>query len=349
MRANIQHQYIERETSVVKDERIFGHRMINFIYSDVRENSRALFRALTSARITGFLAYFYYDCTLGARFTGMRGLFNTLGVDLSECVDAPRFLDTPRKMFERKIRYWDTRPMPDDPRAIASPSDSRMLIGSFSRDSRLFLKNKFFSYDELLGTNKATWLNAFEDGDFAVFRLTPEKYHYNHAPVAGKVLDIYEIDGVYHSCNPEAVITMATPFSKNKRVVTIIDTDVLEGTRVGLVAMVEVVALLIGDIEQAYSEHRYNYPQWVTRGIFLRKGQPKSLYRPGSSTNVLIFQKGRMEFCDDLVENMQRQEAQSIFTDGFGRSMVETEVKVRSRIGIALESNLPLGGVFYGR
>jgi phosphatidylserine decarboxylase len=349
MRANIKHQYIERETSAPRDERIFGHRMINFIYSDVRENAQTLFKALTSARITGFLAYFYYDCSLATRFTGMRGLFCALGVDLKECVDAPRLLDTPRKMFERKIRYWDTRPMPDDAGAIVSPADSRMLIGSFSRDSRLFLKDKFFDYDELLGADKATWLSAFEGGDFAVFRLTPEKYHYNHAPVAGKVLDIYEIDGVYHSCNPEAVITMATPFSKNKRVVTIIDTDVPGGTRAGLVAMVEVVALLIGDIVQCYSEHRYNYPQWVTRGTFLRKGRPKSLYRPGSSTNVLIFQKGRMEFCADLVENMHRQGVRSIFTNGFGASMVETEVKVRSSIGTALKSLSPVGGVFYGR
>jgi phosphatidylserine decarboxylase len=43
---------------------------------------------------------------------------------------------------------------------------------------------------------------------------------------------------------------MVRPYSKNKRVVTIIDTDVEGGTGIGLVAMIEVVALMIGDIVQ---------------------------------------------------------------------------------------------------
>jgi phosphatidylserine decarboxylase len=241
-------------------------------------------------------------------------------------------------VFERRIKYWEARPMPEDVRAIVSPSDARILIGSFCETSRVFLKDKFFDYEELLGVDKPTWLDAFRGGEFAVFRLTPDKYHYNHVPVTGKVLDIYQIQGAYHSCNPEAVITIATPFSKNKRVVTIIDTDVEGGTHAGLVALVEVVALLIGDIVQCYSEHRYNYPQWVTKGMVLKKGRPKSLYRPGSSTNVLIFQKNRVEFCDDLLRNMHHAGARSIFSSGFGESIVETDVKVRSEIAAAVET-----------
>ena len=98
------HQYIERETGRVRDERLMRHRMVRFIYSDVRENAGAVFRALTSARVTSMLAYFHYDCALGSRLTGTRTLFKALGVDLSECVDAPQFLDTARKIFERRIK-----------------------------------------------------------------------------------------------------------------------------------------------------------------------------------------------------------------------------------------------------
>ena len=67
--------------------------------------------------------------------------------------------------------------------------------------------SKFFTFEELLSRDKGEWLRAFEGGDFAVFRLTPEKYHYNHTPVAGRVVDFYAIDGAYHSCNPGAVMT----------------------------------------------------------------------------------------------------------------------------------------------
>ena len=70
--------------------------------------------------------------------------------------------------------------------------------------------------------------------------------------------------------------------------------------------------------------------------MFLAKGQPKSLYRPGSSTDVLLFQKGRARFSGDLLQNTLRQDVQSRFSQGFGRSMVETEVLVREQIGRAL-------------
>jgi phosphatidylserine decarboxylase len=67
--------------------------------------------------------------------------------------------------------------------------------------------------------------------------------------------------------------------------------------------------------------------------MFIKKGVPKSLFRPGSSTVVLIFQKDRVRFADDIAANMSYPDAQSIFSLGFGKSLVETDVRVRSYIG----------------
>jgi phosphatidylserine decarboxylase len=75
--------------------------------------------------------------------------------------------------------------------------------------------------------------------------------------------------------------------------------------------------------------------------MFLLKGQPKSLYRPGSSTDVLVFQKGRVNFCEDLIANMYHQGAQSRYSKGFGMPLVETDVKVRSLIGRATSVGCP--------
>lgn len=231
--------------------------------------------------------------------------------------------------------------MEDDPAAVVSPADARALVGSCSETSSLFVKQKFFRYEELLGGGTSPWLEAFRGGDFAVFRLTPDKYHWNHTPVAGVVRDHYAISGAYHACNPAAVVVEVTPYDKNQRVVTIIDTDVPGGTGVGLVAMVEVVALMIGDIVQAYCETRYATPQPLEPGRFLKKGQPKSLYRPGSSTDVLLFQPGRVAFAQDLLANRQRPGVQSRFSLGFQTPLVETELSVRSTIG---RSVAPGGG-----
>lgn len=330
------HQYIERENGAVRTEKLFSDRLINLLYHQVRENAPLLFRLLTGAQMSRLLGHINFDAHLAGGFNERRRFLAESGVNLYECLHTPPFFDTPRKVFERKIRYWMCRPMPDNPRTVVSPADARVLVGSFRESSLLYLKEKFFAFEEFFGTDKSEWLRAFSGGDFAVFRLTPDKYHYNHTPVAGIVKDIYEVAGGYHSCNPGAVVQIVTPYSKNKRVVTIIDTDVPGGTGVGLVAMIEVVALMIGDIVQAYSTDGYSQPQAVLPGLFLKKGEPKSLYRPGSSTDVLIFQEGRIHFAGDLVSNMHNPHAHSRFSLGFGRPLVETDVKVRSLLATAI-------------
>jgi len=46
-----------------------------------------------------------------------------------------------------------------------------------------------------------------------------------------------------HTYHPAATVALAMPLSKHRRIVTIIDTDVAYSSGVGLVAMIEVVAL----------------------------------------------------------------------------------------------------------
>lgn len=332
------HQYIDRRTGDVRTEPLFSDALVRWLYSDLRENAPALYRLALSARVSAALGALNYDLPLGGALSGSLKFLRAGGVNLDECLELPSSLDTARKIFERKIRYWECRPLPVEENLIVSPADARLLAGSLDQTSALFLKGKFFDFEELLGHEKRQWLAAFATGDFAVFRLTPDKYHYNHTPVAGVVKDFYEVRGRYHACNPSAVVTEVTPFSKNTRTVTVIDTDVEGGTRAGLVAMIEVTALMIGEVVQCYSREQYDAPQPMEIGMFIERGCPKSLYRPGSSTDVLLFERGRIAFDHDLLKNLNRPDAQSRFSLGFGRPLVETEVAVRSRIATAKET-----------
>jgi phosphatidylserine decarboxylase len=332
----MRHHYIDRCSGEIRCERLLGDGLVRLLYSRVREQSPKLFHALTSARASSWLAHINYDSMLSQRLSGKGRFLRSLGVDPDELLDPAEKLNTPRKVFERRIRYEDCRPLAGA-RRVASPADSRVLVGSLQNSSALYLKEKFFSYKELLGETKTRWLGAFNGGDYAVFRLTPEKYHYNHVPVSGRVVDHYEIEGAHHSCNPGAVVSLVTPFSKNRRSVTIIDSDTRGGSRMGLVAMIEVVALMIGEIMQCYSQEGYDHPQPMIPGMMLNKGQPKSLFRPGSSTVVLLFQPSRIGFSQDLVMNQLRSGIPSRFSAGFGRSLVETEVLVRSSVARALD------------
>ena len=327
------HQYIDRDTGRICSERPLADGIINYLYAKEREDAGIVFRLLGSPWLSTLLGWVNYDLALGRSIPYLRRFLRECSVDMTECLEGQRGFRSARALFERQIRYWHRRPMADDRSAIVSPADSRVLVGSLAQSSWLFLKGKFFEPGELVGAGKQEWAAAFRDGDSVICRLTPDKYHYNHSPVAGVVRDFYETDGGYQSCNPGAVITLASPYSKNKRTVTVIDTDVDRGTGVGIVAMVEVVALMIGDIVQCYSRHAYDQPGAITPGMFLEKGCPKSLFRPGSSTTVLLFQKDRIEFCDDLIRNLKRSDIASRYSQGLGVPLVETDIKVRATIG----------------
>ncbi|WP_027358141.1 phosphatidylserine decarboxylase [Desulforegula conservatrix] len=331
---NYHHYYIDRHTGGAVMEKLAADAIVRFLYSPVREKSEKMFRMITSPGYSDFIAKFNYDFPfLGRRQAGQ--MAKKLGIDLPECLEDPGYFDSARKLFERKIRYCETRPMPENHDSIVSPADSRVITGSLLETEDIFIKDKFFTVGELMG--KSIWAERFADGDFAVFRLTPDKYHYNHMPVSGRILDFYEIDGGFHSCNPCAIVSMVTPYSKNRRFVTLIDTDVEAGSGVGIVAMIEVVALMIGDVVQCYSEEGYDSPTPVTSGLYVKKGCPKSLFRPGSSTDILLFEKGRIRFSDDIIANLFRPGVQSRFSIGFRQPLVETDVRVRSEIAVAIK------------
>ena len=95
---------------------------------------------------------------------------------------------------------------------------------------------------------------------------------------------------------------------------------------------------------QADAGIRYDDPVLAGTGMFLEKGVPKSLFRPGSSTVVLLFEKARVSFDQDIVANMSSGDGISIYSQGFGKSLLETDVKVRSLIGYARRA----GNVNYG-
>ena len=337
------HQYIERFSGRICNEPLFGDRIVHWLYHPLREKAPQLFKLLTGARTTQLLGFFNYDLALASRVLGNRRFFKEAGVAPDECLDPVESLNTARKVFERKIRYQRCRPMPEDPRSVVSPADARVIVGALEEVAALQIKGKFFAFEELLGADKRQWLDSFRGGDFALFRLTPDKYHYNHTPVAGRVVDFYGIDGSYHSCNPQAIIAEATPFSKNRRVVTIFDTDVAGGSGVGKVAMLEVVALMIGGIDQCYSSRSYDDPQPLKVGMFVERGRPKSLYRPGSSTDVLLFEAGRIDFAADLLNNRSRHDVRSRFTAGFQKPLVETDIQVRSLLASAANPHVPPG------
>jgi phosphatidylserine decarboxylase len=334
--STVTHQFVCRESGEAKDERLLSDRHIRWLYSDVRESAPRVFRWLThSAGANSFLSKINFDRPFRYFGDPLAEILSKAQIDLTELDEALPDRPSWREVFGRKIRYWELRPLPENLQAITSPCDAKALIGSLAPNTRLSIKGKFFDLHDLLGRSKP-WGDRFEGGSWALFRLTPELYHFNHCPVSGVVEDFYDMGSAFHSCNPSASIEMVTPLSKNRRVVTIIDTDCMGGTGIGRVAMIEVTALLIGKVKQVYSSQKYSVPSDVQPGLFLMRGAVKSEFMPGSSSVVLLFEPGRIKFDEDLARNQVREDVVSRFSSGFSCAMVETEVQVRSQIALPL-------------
>lgn len=101
----ISHQYVEREALSIRTEELYWDRLIHFLYSRVREDSPALFRALTGSRTSKVLSFFTYDALLGKKLSRNESFLRRQGIDLQECVEDSQYYNTPRRIFERQIRY----------------------------------------------------------------------------------------------------------------------------------------------------------------------------------------------------------------------------------------------------
>ena len=211
--AELAHQYVVRDSGEVRDERLYWDKAVRFLYSSVRENAPRLFAALTSARVSSFLAFLSYESFVGRSLSGSRRFLAECGIDLTECADDPATLRSLGQIFERQIRYWEKRPMEESAAVVVAPADARMVWGSLRGQVPLLIKGKFFEVEELLGPVRDA--RRFGDGDWAIFRLTPDKYHYDHSPVAGVVTDFAAISGACHACNPSAVVEMVNPYEKS--------------------------------------------------------------------------------------------------------------------------------------
>jgi phosphatidylserine decarboxylase len=332
------HQYIQRHRNTATNEALIADQVIDFLYSTRRDEPGFLLRALASGVVTDALAHWQFDRRFGRNSTTIAHCAHRLMICESELLTRYNEMRTLRDLFERKIRYWDVRPLPQASDVIVSPADGKLLpFRAFESDS-LPIKSRFIRVTELLAhlnpwQSHARSINPISG---AIVRLTPDVYHYTHAPVAGIVRQHAVIEGAFHSCNPTALVRFEGSYALNRRAVTVYDTDVPGGTGVGVVVQIDVAAMMIGQIESRFSTTRYDTPRALAPGDFVPRGAPVSLFRPGSSTSIVLWDGRRAAIGDDLICNSQRTDLSSRFSDWLGRPWVETQVAVRQSISEAV-------------
>jgi phosphatidylserine decarboxylase len=166
-----------------------------------------------------------------------------------------------------------------------------------------YVKGAKFSLSELLEDDALA--GKFKGGGMIISRLCPVDYHRFHFPVAGVPDEARLINGCLYSVSPIALRRNVRYLVQNKRMVTRIDS-----ARFGEVAMLEIGATMVGSIAQLYVENRA-----------VAKGEEKGWFKFGGSCVITLFERGRLRFDDDLVEQ--------------SRNGIETYAKMGERMGVA--------------
>ena len=148
-----------------------------------------------------------------------------------------------------------------------------------------FIKGTRFDLSALLRDDSLA--GRFAHGSMLISRLCPVDYHRFHFPCAGTPGAARLINGPLYSVSPIALRSRASILWENKREITVLRTPAL-----GDVLLLEVGATCVGSIVQTYTP---NTP--------VEKGAEKGRFRFGGSCFITIFEPGKIQFSDDLIEH----------------------------------------------
>lgn len=197
--------------------------------------------------------------------------------------------------FTRRIRPG-RRPIEDDPKAFISPADSKVLVYPIDVDTRLIIKGREYTLDEITGDG--IYAHEFAGGNAFVFRLCMDDYHRYCFPDSGRVISTKKIKGRLHTVSP--ISKEHKIYKENTRIVSVLETD-----NIGKVIYIEVGALLVGKIVDHKAEE-------------FERGQEKGYFEPGGST-IVVITKGNVDVDKDILEQ--------------SNNGIETAVRYGERIG----------------
>lgn len=206
--------------------------------------------------------------------------------------------------FCREIRP-ELRPIDGAQDALIAPCDGLLSAYRIEKGSVIPAKHSAYSISSMLGADPLA--ARFDGGLCLVFRLCVHHYHRYCYPDAGKLLRGGFLPGELHTVRPIALERYPV-FVRNCREYALMETEHL-----GLVAQIEIGALLVGKI--------HNH---VIESCFAR-GQEKGMFLYGGSTVVLLLEPGRV-LLPELAFELSAQE-------------MELPVRMGERIADIIEAN----------
>ena len=273
--------YIDRKSGETRQEKVPSEGMLKWLYSS--PTGKLALNALFKRKMVSMLGGWYMNTHLSAKripdFVDEHAI-NMNDYEISSLKGYSSF----NNFFYRKLKMG-ARPIGEH---VVSPADGKILVFPTLKDvNTFFIKGSEFTLNHFLQNQELS--KKYDEGSMAVVRLAPPDYHRYHFPASGTASESTKINGYYYSVSPLALQKSLEIFCENKREYCTLATE-----EYGDILIVDVGATMVGSIFQTYQ------PGQVS------KGEEKGYFAFGGSTLVLIFEKGKISFDEDLLSNTRK-------------------------------------------
>jgi len=278
-------RYFHRHRSQLETEQVYGEQSLRWAYGN------PLGKLALHALIKRPLFSRWYGARMDRPASAARILpfLETYSLDPAEFADPPESFGSFNEFFYRRLDPA-ARPIDSNPSSVVFPADGRHL--GFQRADQIesvFVKGQAFDLPRLLGDDALA--ERFAAGPLVLSRLCPVDYHRFHFPVAGTAGAPTLINGPLFSVSPISLRQRLACLWENKRVIT-----KLESPAAGTVLIIEIGATCVGSIHQTFEPDTE-----------ISKGAEKGYFAFGGSSVITLFEPGRVQLADDLVEWSSQQ------------------------------------------
>jgi len=208
-------------------------------------------------------------------------------INTSELQSAPEKYKSFNDFFKRKIDLLK-RPVNSDSSVCIAPCDGRALAyHSVNQNTTFKVKRHTFDLKNFL--RNESLINRFSECSLYICRLHLSDYHHFHFPDSGIADESIAIDGHLFTSGPYSLSKFIPFYTENFRVITPFKSE-----NFGDMLICEIGAFTVGSVKQEFLP-----------GEKVKKGDHKGYFEIGGSTIALLFQKGKINFDDDLLSNTE--------------------------------------------
>lgn len=280
---------VDRKTGEKFKEEVYKESAIQILYGDSWASSMLRPWLLPLLTKWPFFSTFYGHLQKhSTSIKKIRPFIKKFNIDKTEFLEPVHHFRSFNDFFIRKLKP-EVRPLNPNPSVAIIPADGRYYFyENIESCDGFVVKGQKFNLATLLGSENLA--QQFREGSMMMARLCPTDYHRFHFPCDCTPGPTRVINGRLLSVNPLAIKKNIQIFAENKRTVCELKT-----VSFGKILYLEIGATSVGSIKETY-----------TPGKWQPKGGEKGYFEFGGSALILLFEKGSIQFDEDLLAATQQ-------------------------------------------